>query len=85
MQLIEDKKKVTKQYSFWITTGIAALSLVDIVATNIGMLASVIPPDKFSYITFGLAVASNLAKFIKQRWDDSNQEVENVNADSGNN
>lgn len=71
MKLVENKKVVTRQYSFWITTGIAALSLIDILATNIGMLASVIPADKFSYITFSLAVASNIARFIKQRYDAS--------------
>lgn len=87
MKLVENKKVVTRQYSFWITTGIAALSLIDILATNIGMLASVIPADKFSYITFSLAVASNIARFIKQRYDASLVEQpdaqENTDANTG--
>lgn len=87
MKLVENKKVVTRQYSFWITTGIAALSLIDILATNIGMLASVIPADKFSYITFSLAVASNIARFIKQRYDASlveqSDDEENKDANPG--
>lgn len=87
MKLVENKKVIPRQYSFWITTGIAALSLIDILATNIGMLASVIPADKFSYITFSLAVASNIARFIKQRYDASLVEQpdaqENTDANTG--
>lgn len=65
--LVKNKKKLHKSSTVILSIVLATLAVLEIVNQSIGLLSPILPSDMYPWVSFGLAVAIGVGRYIKQQ------------------